>query len=102
MNNHNSQNKPKYKALMLDVDGTLIPNRQDGIPSERVIKAIEKAKDKIHIGIVTARPLFHMTNVFSHLQLSGPAILNAGTKIIDAASKKVLWEKPMNSKDFLE
>lgn len=102
MINQKLQNKIKYKALMLDVDGTLVPNRRDGMPSERVKNAIDKAKDKIHIGIVTGRPLYHMHEIFDHLQLSGPSVLNNGIRIIDSVSKKTLWEKPMRPEDFLE
>ena len=32
--------KKKYKALILDLDGTLTPNRRDGMPSKKVREAI--------------------------------------------------------------
>jgi len=87
---------------MLDVDGTLVENRQDALPSRRVTEAVEKAKNSIHICIVTGRPLYHMHKIFDHLQLSGIAILNGGTRIIELVSKKVLWERPMNYQDYVE
>ena len=35
--------KKQYKALILDVDGTLIPNKRDGMPSKKVKDAIAPA-----------------------------------------------------------
>jgi phosphoglycolate phosphatase-like HAD superfamily hydrolase len=35
--------KKKYKALILDVDGTLIPNKRDGMPSKKVTDSIASA-----------------------------------------------------------
>jgi hydroxymethylpyrimidine pyrophosphatase-like HAD family hydrolase len=41
MGSSNSKNqKKKYKALIVDVDGTLIPNKRDGMPSQKVAEAI--------------------------------------------------------------
>lgn len=85
---------------MIDVDGTLIQNRRDGIPSPRVTKAIEQAKKRIHIGVATARPLFLMQEILSHLSLSGPLILNNGAQIIDAHHKKILWEQKIREEDI--
>lgn len=44
-------NRMKYKALMLDLDGTTIPNSKTGMPSVRVVNA------RPHFGIklVTVR-----------------------------------------------
>lgn len=84
---------PEYKALICDVDGTLIPNRRDGLASQRVIDAIAKIKDQIHVGIATSRPLFMLDHIFAQLQLSGPCVITGGTQIYDAAMKKVVWEK---------
>jgi len=85
---------------MLDVDGTTVPNRQDGMPSQKVTEAIMKAKEKIHIGLVTGRSIPHLAHIFDYLQLSGPSIINGGTKIIDSVSRKTLWEQPISLDDF--
>ena len=97
MANIKNQRK-KYKALILDVDGTLIPNKIDGMPSKRVIDAIAKASKFIHIGIATSRPYFMLSHIFDHLKLSGPSIINAGSQIIDLPSEKILWEQSIDSK----
>lgn len=78
----------KYKALIVDVDGTLIPNRRDGMPSKRVTEAINKASKLIHVGVATSRCLPVLGHIFDHLNLSGPSIINGGAQIIDVRSKK--------------
>lgn len=37
-----SKFKKKYKALILDLDGTTIPLKKEGMPSERVAQAIKQ------------------------------------------------------------
>lgn len=94
--------KKKYKALILDVDGTIVPNKKDGMPSENVAKAITKASKKIHVGIATSRPLFLLTHILKHLKLSGPTIINGGAQIIDFPSQKIIYEQTINKKNALE
>ena len=63
----------KYKALIVDVDGTIIPKKKDGVPSKKVIDAIAQARKSIHIGIATSRPLSYLTNILDHIEFSGPS-----------------------------
>ncbi len=88
----------KYKALITDVDGTLVPMRRDGMPSPRVRETIKKAKDIIHIGVATSRPLFMMQEIFSVLELSGPSVIGGGSQIYDTTTKKIIFENVMNVK----
>lgn len=88
----------KYKALILDVDGTLTPPSSGdnaNIPSSRVTAAIKKAQTHIFVGIATARPLSMLSNIFNNLSLNGYSILSNGALIIDG-HKKIVWEKPLN------
>lgn len=82
----------KYKALILDLDGTTIPNIIEALPSEKVTQAIHKAKNKIHISVATGRPLFIAEKILSHLDLSGPCILNNGTQLYDPTTKTMIKE----------
>lgn len=84
---------------MIDVDGTLIPNKKDGVPSAKVIKAIQLASKKLHIGLATSRPLFMLEHILDQLQLTGPSIINSGSEIIDSATRKVIWQQPLAAKD---
>lgn len=95
-----SKLKKKYKALILDVDGTLIPNKRNGMPSRKVTDAISKASKLLHIGVATSRPYFILSHIVNHLQLSGPSIILGGAQIIDTTSKKFLLEQPLLKKDI--
>lgn len=93
--------KKQYKALMLDLDGTTIPNDLHGRPSEKVKHAIAKAREKIHIGIATSRPYFHLNGLQHELQLSGPSIIQSGARIIDFTTGKIYSEHQISKEDIL-
>ena len=97
-----SKFKKKYKAIIFDVDGTLIPNAEDGMPSKKVIDAINKARKKIHVGIASGRPYFMLSRIVELLKLSGPIIVNNGAQIIDIATKEVIYEQLIDKKDVIE
>lgn len=92
----------QYKALILDVDGTLVPNRKDGMPSKRVTQAINLASKKLHIGIATGRPIFLIKHICEHLNLSGPSIVNGGAQLYDITHDKILEELPIQTSDIKE
>ncbi len=92
----------KYKLLVCDVDGTLIPNTQHGMPSEKVITAIEKANKKINVSIATARSHAQIMHIINPLKLVAPCIITGGAQIIDPTTKKILLEKTISHKDIEE
>lgn len=94
--------KKKYKAIITDVDGTLIPNRKDGKISPKVHAAIQQAKKKLHVGLATSRDPEDVQDFTSQLELSGPSILYGGSWIVDAQSYDVLWEKNIERQAFDE
>ncbi len=93
--------KKKYKALILDVDGTIITNKRDAMPSQKVREAIAKANKILHVGVATSRCYPVARNIIDHLKLSGPSILNGGAEIVDFPSKNPLLSQPLNKKDIL-
>lgn len=92
--------KMKYKALMLDVDGTTVKNHKHSLPTEHVIQAVKKANKKLHIGLVTGRPYFLAKPIIDSLGLTGPSILSGGAQVVDVSTNAVLWEKQL-SLDFI-
>lgn len=92
--------KKKFKAIMIDVDGTLIPYVANALPSLRVTQAITKASTKIHIGLATQRPYFLVEKIARQLKLSGPSIIAGGAQIYDFTNSKVLWEKTIDKGDI--
>ncbi len=85
-----------YKAVIFDLDGTAIPNRQDGMPSQRVIDVVKKVKEKIHVSAATGRGISLAGDIIRSLGLTAPCIVGGGTQVIDLVSSKVLWEKNMD------
>jgi len=96
------KSKTKFKAIICDIDGTLILNSKDAMPSKKVAEAVSKASSKIHFGVATARPFFYAKHITEHLQLSGPSIIHGGAQIIDLPSGKVLQEKRITASDILK
>lgn len=94
------RNNKKFKALIIDVDGTLIPNASDGVPSEKVKKAIALASKYLHIGIATSRPLAELQHIVDILYLSGPSIVDGGAQIIDFPSRNILIQYPLKIDDY--
>lgn len=90
----------KYKALILDLDGTTVAYDQNALPSKRVTDAVAKAKDIVHIGVATGRTFLEAKAVLEHLALTGPSIVSGGAQIIDAPHSKVVWEARLDEKSI--
>lgn len=80
----------KYKALFLDLDGTTIPNKRDGMPSARVREAIHKAKSRVFVCVATSRPLRYAKPVLDHLDIRGLCVVNDATQIYDPVKRKIV------------
>jgi len=89
----------KYKALLCDVDGTLVPNKEEGMPSQKVIQAIKKASEKISVGVATARSYWQIAHILDVLPLSGPCIITGGAQIIDPTTRKTFVEHTITIED---
>lgn len=91
--------RKKYKAIMLDVDGTIIPSKRNGIPSPAVIEALEKANKHLFVGLATSRPQKDLRLILKKIQLSGYSIITGGSQLLDTKTKKVVWEQAMDVQD---
>lgn len=100
MKTSSNSKKKRYKAIIFDVDGTLIPNQQDGMPSQKIRERIVQASKIIHIGVATSRCYPLVRGITEVLQLSCPSILCGGSIIMDIQKKKTLWKKPLVENDI--
>src|SRR5271155_456840 len=91
--------KKQYRALMLDLDGTTIPNSRDGMPSQRVIKAIKKAQEKLSVCVVTGRFLYEAEPILDALTITTPVIIMGGSQIIDGSTREFIYEQPLEAED---
>ena len=85
---------------MLDLDGTTIPNRIDGMPSQKVIDAIAKAQKYVAVCVATGRPYTEALHILDALNITDPVVLVNGSLVIDGKSRKPLYERPFEQGDF--
>lgn len=83
----------KFKALIIDVDGTLMASIRDGLPTTKVTEAIKKAAKILHVGIATQRAIPNTIPIIKHLNLSSPSIVAGGALIIDSKTFKIIKEE---------
>jgi HAD superfamily hydrolase (TIGR01484 family) len=85
----------KYRALMLDLDGTTVKNEPHARPSPRVKAAIAAIKDTLHVCVATGRILKDALPIIEELDLTGPCITTNGVQIYDPRAKKIIEEISM-------
>ena len=84
---------PEYKALILDLDGTLIG--PDELISPRVADAVREVAAKIGVSIATGRETCDVLRYGGELGLTWPQISDNGAMIIDPSSGDSLWSAPL-------
>ncbi len=81
----------KYKALILDLDGTTVPSGRDGMPSKQVKKAINKAQAQgVKVCFATGRSLRFCKHLMSELNIQDPCVVNNGPEIYDPKNDKYI------------
>lgn len=90
----------KYKALMLDVDGTLIPYDYDASPSKKIISSIQKAKEKVLQFLVTGRAYNSTKPILDTLGInSGLVVVNGGACVINIETDELIYDKYIKRED---
>ena len=83
----------KYKALILDLDGTTVPANESGRPSRRVKESILAAKEHVKVSIATGRPLYYSRKVLEDLEIDQPCVFDGGAQIINPKTDKSHFER---------
>ena len=92
----------KYKLLMLDVDGTLVPYDFNALPSDKIAAAIQKACEKVTVCLVTGRSFTFSEPVLKKLNLhTGYIVVNNGSHVYDITNKKIIYDQPLKQSDAL-
>lgn len=91
----------KYKTIIFDVDGTLVPNKYNGKVSQQVKNLILNSRDKVNIGIASGRPLERVMPIFKELGLTFPCVVSGGAQIVDPVTGTVIWEQPILDEDVV-
>jgi hydroxymethylpyrimidine pyrophosphatase-like HAD family hydrolase len=82
----------QYKAIVFDLDGTAVANKLEAMPSERLIRAINHAKGRLHLIAATGRTTEHALPIVQALGLTDPSVVMGGATIIEPASGKIVHE----------
>ena len=85
----------KYKALICDIDGTLLPKTPRPIIAVKDRLALQKASKFLKVSIATARPYQKNKPFFDSLSITAPIIVSNGAQIVDSRTGKFLKEYPM-------
>ncbi len=89
-----------YKALMLDIDGTLIPYDYDANPSGRVIEAVKRAQEKVTVSLVTGRSYSSVDRIVKQLDLkTGYAAVSNGSAVVNLENGELLYDMPIAKSD---
>ncbi|MBI4035151.1 MAG: HAD family phosphatase, partial [Candidatus Chisholmbacteria bacterium] len=84
----------RYKALLLDIDGTVVG--EDYRISPRVKEAIGKAKEKLLVSLCSQRQYVGFEHYVKELDLTALQIASGGTQIVDDKTGKEVRGKRMN------
>lgn len=89
-----------YKALILDLDGTLVPYgyKFDRLPPLRVRNAINSAKKRVYVSTATGRPLQAVKSIIDRLALNGPCVICNGIQIYDPNNRIIIEESSIDRK----
>jgi HAD superfamily hydrolase (TIGR01484 family) len=89
----------KYKALIFDIDGTVMPIGRESRPTKKVSEAFRKYTSRFIISPATGRHSIHVQDIIKQFDLRHPLILMGGSQIIDHKhGNKVLWERKIDKK----
>ena len=85
-------NRKDYKALVVDLDGTLIGRYEQVSP--RVAKAVSKVAKQIYVSISSGRETSDVLRFACNLGLTAPQVADNGALILDPISGRPLWSAP--------
>lgn len=83
----------KFKAIISDIDGTIVPVKMDAVPSQKVTEAIKQVSKKgCTFCLATGRPFALVEYLVDHLQLKSPIIIDNGAAIYSAQTKQSIYD----------
>lgn len=85
----------KYKAIIFDLDGTVVPSEIDGMPSQAVIDAVHKAKKYLKLSTASGRSVNTCRNIWKALSIEDPCVISGGSQIINPVNEEIIWEQQL-------
>lgn len=84
------------QALIFDLDGTAIPSEFNGMPSQAVIDAVQKAKKICHVSIATGRPYSYAKDILHALKIDDLCILSGGSLLYSCKTNECVWKQEID------
>ena len=79
----------KYRAIIFDLDGTVVPSVMEGMPSGAVVEAARKAKKLFKLSTASARAIQYCRDIWKALAIEDPCIINGGSQIINPKTEEI-------------
>lgn len=93
----------KYKAIMFDVDGTLVKYDYSALPTDLVVETIQKSLKHITVCLVTGRSYFFLQPVLNKLGLNDSyVVINNGAQVVDLKNNNLLYDEQISIPDAQE
>jgi Cof subfamily protein (haloacid dehalogenase superfamily) len=91
----------QYKALMLDIDGTIIPYDYQANPSKKLKEAIKKTQEKVTVSLVTGRSPYSTKRFLKELGIKkGYAVVDNGAFVFDIEKEKIIYRQLIEEIDM--
>jgi Cof subfamily protein (haloacid dehalogenase superfamily) len=90
------------KAIIFDLDGTAVDSPQQKIPSDNLIREIERLSDKYYFSAATGRVWTFAKPVLQALNLKDLSIISAGTQICNPSTGEIVWQKNLEQETLEE
>ncbi len=86
-----------YKAVLMDLDGTLRLPEPNALPSDEVAMAIEELRVRrdIHAAVVTGLPAELALPSITSLRIDEPCVVNGGCEILRPDNGTIEYSQPM-------
>jgi len=82
----------KFKAVILDIDGTLVKSGLDYLPTQKVKDSIKRIQKLVSVSVATGRPLSLCKHVVETLNIDKPSVFNGGASIQNPVEEKPIVE----------
>lgn len=92
----------KKKAIIFDLDGTAIDSPKQKLPSDNLIRAIDKLKNEYYFCAATGRVWSFVKPVLQSLGLDDPCIISAGTQLCDPKTGHIIKQKTIPEKSLYQ
>lgn len=92
----------KFKAVIFDLDGTIVPSVMEGMPSREAIKAVKKLSGKIKLSSASGRSVIHCREIWKALDLKDRCIVNGGSQIVNPQTEEIIWEQSLPDESIVK